>query len=162
MEYINRCDYDYIMNKYHDQEKPFDPHNRFVRHDTIFDASTGMDPEALAAGILEQDDRLQALSHPVRKARAFQYILENTRIACDRRDIVPAINMVDRQLNKTVAARWRKEVFGALIPDIEEKRAYLERNGIVTIWPDYDHSVPYRDRILSLGFPGLLAESEQN
>lgn len=26
MEYIKKCDYDYILNKYHDQGKPFNPH----------------------------------------------------------------------------------------------------------------------------------------
>ena len=51
MEYIKKCDYDYIMNKYHDQEKPFDSHNRFVRHDAIFDEATGMDPDKIIAGI---------------------------------------------------------------------------------------------------------------
>ena len=161
MEYIKNCDYHYIMNKYHDQEKPFDSHNRFVRHDAIFDEATGMDPDKIIAGIWEQDDRLKDLSHPVRKAKAFQYILENTRIACDKRDIFPAINMVDRQPNRTIVYRWRREeVFGQLIPEVEEKRSYLEQNGIATIWPDYDHSVPVWERVFGLGFAGLLRESE--
>ena len=33
-------------------------------------------------------------------------------------------------------------------------------NGIATIRPDYDHSVPVWERILGLGFAGLLQESE--
>ena len=161
MEYIKQQDYDYIMNKYHDQEKPFDSFNRFIRHDAIFDETTGMDPDNIIAGIWEQDNRLKNLSHPERKAKAFQYILENTRIACDKRDIFPAINMVDRQPNRTIVHRWRwEEVFGKLIPEVEEKRSYLERNGIATIWPDYDHSVPVWERIFGLGFAGLLRESE--
>lgn len=160
MEYIKKCDYDYIMNKYHAQDKPFDSHNRFIRNDAIFDETTGMHPDEIIAGILEQDDRLKDLSHPVRKAKAFQYILENTRIACDKRDIFPAINMIDRQPNKTIVAQWRGEVFWGLIPNVEEKRAYLEQNGIATIWPDYDHSVPVWDRVFALGFAGLLQESE--
>ena len=65
MEYIKNCDYHYIMNKYHDQEKPFDSHMRFIRNDAIFDETTGMDPDKIADGILAQDDRLQDLSHPV-------------------------------------------------------------------------------------------------
>ena len=161
MEYIKQQDYHYIMNKYHDQEKPFNSFNRFIRRDVIFDEVTGMDPDKIITGIWEQDNRLKDLSHPERKAMAFQYILENTRIACDKRDIFPAINMVDRQPNKTIVHRWRwEEVFGKLIPEVEEKRSYLERNGIATIWPDYDHSVPVWDRIFALGFAGLLRESE--
>ena len=160
MEYIKQQDYDYIMNKYHDQEKPFNPYNRFIRHDAIFDETTGMDPEVITAGILEQDARLKALSHPVRKAKAFEYVLKSTRISCDKRDIFPAINMVERVINRTVVAPWRGEVFGQIIPEVEENRAYLEQNGIATIWPDYDHSVPAWDRVFALGFAGLLRESE--
>jgi formate C-acetyltransferase len=43
---------------------------------------------------------------------------------------------------------------------VEARRAQLERDGIVTIWPDYDHSVPIWGRVLSLGFSGLLEQSE--
>ena len=37
----------------------------------------------------------------------------------------------------------------------------MERDGVVTIWPDYDHSVPVWDRLLTLGFSGILEESEK-
>lgn len=160
MEYIKNRDYDYIMNKYHDQSKPFNPHRRFIRRDEIFDEATGMDAEAIVAGILEQDARLGELPHPVRKANAFAYVLKNTRISCDQRDVFPGINMVDRPLNRTMIAQWKKEVFGTIIPEVEQKRAYMLDNGIATIRPDYDHSVPVWERILGLGFAGLLRESE--
>lgn len=101
------------------------------------------------------------LPHPVRKARALAYVLKNTRISCDERDIFPSINMIDRPLSKTLIKKWREEVFGEIIPDVEAKRKQLERDGIVTIWPDYDHSVPVWDRLLTLGFGGILAKSEQ-
>ena len=160
MEYIKQQDYAYIMNKYHDQEKPFDSFNRFIRHDAFFDANTGMEPQAIYDGLLQQDARLADLPHPVRKAKAFEYVLKNTRISCDKRDIFPAINMVERVINRTVVARWRAEVFGEIIPEVEKKRAFFENNGIATIWPDYDHSVPVWDRVFALGFAGLLRESE--
>ena len=158
MEYIPQDSYDYIINKYHPQDQPFNSFQRFIRHDAIFDESTGLPGEAILEGITAQDR--QDLPHPVRKAKAFAYVLDNTRIACDKRDLFPAINMIDRPLNATIVAQWRKEVFTQIIPDIEEKRSYLERNGIVTIWPDYDHSVPVWERIFGLGFAGLLRESE--
>lgn len=134
---------------------------RFIRNDENFDHNTGMDPADILSGILRQDEDLQELPHPVRKARAFEYVLKNTRISCDKRDLFPSINMVDRPLNQTIVAAWRKEVFCEIIPDIEKKRARLENNGIVTIWPDYDHSVPVWDRIFDLGFAGILRESEE-
>ena len=97
----------------------------------------------------------------MRKARALDYVLSNTRIACDSRDRYPAINMLDRPLNATLIRQWQAEVFGEKIPEVEARRAFLEREGIVTIWPDYDHSVPHWDRLFQLGFAGILEESER-
>lgn len=160
MEYISQKDYDYVINKYHDTAKPYDRFSRFVRHDEIFDVSTGMAPDDIYAGIELEDEKNKELPHPIRKAKAMAYILENTRISCDSRDIFPAINMVDRPIFKTLTAKFKKEVFQEIIPDVGERRARLEREAVVTIWPDYDHTVPYFDRFFSLGFVGILAESE--
>ena len=93
--------------------------------------------------------------------RACFPILKNTRIACDERDIFPAIQMIDRPLSKTVIKAWRREVFEETIPEVEARRSQLEREGIVTVWPDYDHSVPVWERLFSLGFVGILEESEK-
>ncbi len=161
MEFIKSCDYSYIMNKYHDQSKPFDSLGRFVRNDDIFSPDTGLDGEEILNGILEQDKKIANYLHPVRKAKAFEYVLKNTRISCDNRDIFPAINMLDRPINKTIVAMWSEEVFNSIIPETGEKRFSLEKDGIVTLWPDYDHSVPVWERIFSLGFKGLLCESEK-
>ena len=75
MKYIPSEHYAYIMNKYHDQSKPFDPHKRFIRRDEIFSEATGLSGEEILNGILEQDERLVHLPHPVRKARALAYVL---------------------------------------------------------------------------------------
>ena len=161
MKYINQQDYEYIMNKYHDASKPFDGHARFIRRDMLFTPEAGMAPEDILAGIWENDILYQYLPHSIRKARALEYVLKNTRISCDERDIFPAINMIDRPLSQTIIKAWRKDVFGEMIPEVESKRRQLERDGIVTIWPDYDHSVPVWDRLFSLGFVGILEESEK-
>ena len=161
MEYVKQADYDYIMNKYHDQSVVYSSFSRFVRQEALFDESTGLSGEAVLEGILRQDEQLKALPHPVRKAHGFAYVLEHTRISCDPRDIFPAIHMIDRPLNKTLVTKWRNEVFEEIIPEIEAKRAFMEANGIATIWPDYDHSVPLWERIFGLGFAGILEESEK-
>ena len=160
MEYINQRDYDYIINKYHDQGKPFNAHRRFIRRDEIFDPATGVAGDGILAGILAQDQKIVALPHPIRKAKAFAYVLENTRIACDSRDIFPAINMIDRPLTRTLVAAWKKEVFEGMMPQVEATRLNLKATGSATIFPDYDHSVPMWENILRLGFSGLLQESE--
>ena len=161
MEYIKETDYQYITNKYHDTTKPFDSFRRFIRRDEIFAEETGMDGEAIKEGILTQDKALTHLSHPVRKAMAVAYVLKHTRISCDNRDRFPAINMIDRPIDHTLIKLWRKEVFGEIIPETEQKRAFFEEMAVVTMWPDYDHSVPVWDRVFALGFTGLLEESEK-
>ena len=54
MEYIEPCDYDYIMNKYH---APGKPRARFPRNDGIFDEASGMAPDGILAGVMEQDEK---------------------------------------------------------------------------------------------------------
>lgn len=161
MEYVKQSDYDYIINKYHDITKPLESSSgRFMRHDAVFNEQNGMDGEVLLQGLREQDALLEKEFHCLRKAKGFEFVLKNTKISCDIRDRFPAINMVDRPLNRTLVGKWREEVVNGFAREAEEKRAYFERNGIVTIWLDYDHCVPDWDRILSLGFRGILEESE--
>ena len=128
MKYIKDTDYDYIKNKYHDTKKPFDPFCVYIRRDDIFDESTGMDPDKIKEGILNQDSELESLPHTIRKAKAFTYVLKNTRISCDCRDIFPAINMIDRPLSPTIISKWRKEVFSGILPEIGKKMANYEEN----------------------------------
>ena len=161
MEFIKSQDLDYIRNKYHDTAKPFDPHQRFVRNDAIFSPDSGMAPDGIYAGIWENDALYAGKSRVIRKARGLSYILQNTRISCDARDIFPAINMIDRPLRRTLIDTWRQETYRNCIPEVNARRLQLERDGIATIWPDFDHSVPVWDDVLALGFPGLLARSER-
>lgn len=159
---IKDVDYEYILNKYHDTTKYFNTDRRFnYRRDEIFSNETGMDAEDIKNEILKKDEELSSLSHPVRKALAFSYVLENTKISCDSKDRFPAINAIDRPLNATIIKKWHKEVFTKVIPEVGEKRDYLQEAGIVTLWPDYDHSVPIWERLFNLGFKGILVESEK-
>ena len=161
MEYIKECDYQYIMNKYHNQSKPFDSFRRFVRNDEIFDTESGMEADKIFAGLMQLDEKSGALSHPIRKAKAFEYVLHHTKISCDKRDPFPAIHMIDRPFDKILIAPWKKEVFHEILPEVEAKRVRFEKTGLAAVSPDFDHSVPYWERIFSLGFKGLLTESEK-
>jgi len=69
--------------------------------------------------------------------------------------------MVDRPLSKALISHWKHEVTRGTVPEIEKRRAQLEKDGAVTIWLDYDHSVPVWDRLFALGFVGILEESEK-
>lgn len=161
MKFVCEKDYNYIINKYHDASKPFNGHKRWIRNDSIFDTNSGMEPDKIYEGIWEIFEETKDELHPVVKAKVFKYVLDNTRISCDSRDKFPAINMVDRPLNKTIISVWNTEVFTEIMPEIEESKGRLESLGICTAWPDYDHSVPMWDRIFELGFKGIINESER-
>ena len=80
MQYINDKSYEYIMSKYHDVNKPFNSFNTKIRHDEYFDESTGMNGDDLKVAIVEEDKKITHLSHPIRKAKAMAFALENTRL----------------------------------------------------------------------------------
>lgn len=152
MEYVKLEDYQYIKNKYNAA--------RWLRQDENFDPSTGKDGQQIKRDILQNDELNAYLPHSIRMAKAFAYVLKNTRIACSPHDKFPSINTVDRPLFATLASRWEGEVH-AMMPELSKKRDALEANGTFTYWPDYSHSVPVWERIFSLGFYGLLQESEK-
>ncbi len=154
--YIPECDLEYIKNKFHDTKKPYDSFNRFICHPEIFDPATGLAPELMHNGIIENDKQYENRSHRIRKARALEFVLNNTRIACDKRDKFPAICQLDRPLHSIFDKTWRAELFGKKLPEIGKKMSRFEKDGIVTIWPDFDHSVPVWDKLFSLGFTGVL------
>ena len=122
MQYIKNEDYDYIMHKYADEPKSIVGRNRFVRQDKIFNENTGLDGDVIIQRITEEDVKMSDLSHPIRKAKALEFVLKNTRISCDGRDIFPAINSLDRPLNQTIIGKWNKELF-------REKLPYVLGNG---------------------------------
>ncbi|MBQ8321983.1 MAG: hypothetical protein IJX92_06420 [Clostridia bacterium] len=158
MQYIKNEDYEYIMQKYADEPQSIVGRSRFVRQDRIFDESTGLDGDVIIQKIMEDDEKMSHLSHPVRKAKALEFVLKNTRISCDSRDIFPAINSIDRPLNKTIIGKWYNELFREKIPDVLDEMDKYTNASICTIWPDFDHSVPDFDRLFTLGFSGILAE----
>ena len=81
MYYITDKDAEYILNKYHNLSKPYDIMNRFVRNDEIFDPDTGMDGDEIIKNLRIRDANNAHLPHPIRKALALRFVLENTRIS---------------------------------------------------------------------------------
>lgn len=160
MEYVSDRDYNYIMNKYHDTSKPFDPLRRFVRNDAVFSPETGLDGDVLKEKLVEFDRENSHLSHPLRKALAIEFVLKNTRISCDCRDIFPNINALDRPIDASVTMPWRREVLKDIASEAGKQRSYYESTGLAYIYPDYDHSMPVWERIFDLGLVGILERSE--
>ena len=79
MQYIKNEDYEYIMQKYADEPKSIVGRSRFIRQDRIFDESTGLDGDVIIQKIMEEDEKMTHLAHPIRKAKALEFVLKNTR-----------------------------------------------------------------------------------
>lgn len=161
MQYIKNEDYEYIMQKYADEPKSIVGRNRFVRQDKIFNENTGLDGDVIMQRITEEDEKYLHLSKTERKALALEYVLKNTRISCDPRDIFPAINALDRPLQKALISKWSEEFFGGVLADTRKTMKKYTDSALCTIWPDFDHSVPGFDRLFALGFFGILSEAKK-
>ena len=157
MEYVKDRDYEYIMNKYHDASKK-ESFNRFFANEKIFDASTGLSVKEIEHNIPIIEKMYENRPHSIIKARAFEYILDNTRIACDERDMFPAICAMNRILQTTLINKWNKEVFEYKIPETTKKKEELQSRGALSIYIDYDHSAPNWLRLFQKGFPMSYSE----
>lgn len=133
---------------------------KFQRPD--LDPATGLDNEALKAGVRDLTERLAGQPHPVIKARAFEYLARNVRIDVSRHDWFVGFGNWDRKdrLLSGLIRRWDTEVTKeyqqctGLIGD-------LNRSGATMMWKDYDHSVPDWEAALRLGFPGLRERARE-
>ena len=160
MQYIKNEDYEYIMKKYADNPASVHGRNRFIRQDRIFDEKTGLNGDEIIKNIAVEDEKHKNLSRTMRKALALEYVLKNTRISCDRRDIFPAINSLDRPVWKGLCFNWYLKVFREDIPEVFERMEHYTNEKICTVWVDFDHSTPDFDRLFDLGFVGILKEAE--
>ena len=139
MRYIDQQDYEYIINKYHDTTKPFDPYRRREYHGYEYDAATGLSDDQIKAGLLEADKDLSSLPHPVAKARAIEYVLKNTRIDVNEHDYFIGIYTWNCAARAITLDKWKNEVFTEILPEIDTTMKALNKSGAVAIWPDFDH-----------------------
>ncbi len=160
MIYVGKENFEYIKSKYVRPTGPVERFYRFQRADGIYEEDSGLAPDKIYEGIEALFENTKTEPHPVCKAKAFAYVLDNTRINCDIRDRYPAINMIDRPLHKIIINEWNREVFRDIVPELAPTRHLYESNGVCTTWPDYDHSVPVWKDIFSLGFKGLRDRAE--
>ena len=154
-------DIEFIKNKYHKTDEPFNPYERMAYHGYDYDESTGLDDEEIQDGLKKLYEKTKNLPHPVAKAYAVKYVLENTRIDISEHDYFVGFRSVNRLANSVTLDKWYKEVFDDIIPDIKEKMRDMNESGAVTIWPDFDHVVPDWNSVLRLGFSGLKNRAEK-
>ena len=151
----------FIENKYHKTSEPFDPFRRRAYHGWACDADTGLTDEDLLAGLRELSNKTNHLPHPIAKAEAMAFVLQNMRIDVNEHDYFPAFYSLNRLPKETTQNKWYREVFGNKIPHIADMMREWNDSGTLTIWPDFDHVVPDWQSLLSLGFGGLRERALQ-
>lgn len=154
-------DRSFIENKYHKTDEPFNPYSRMAYHGYDFDKSTGLEDEEIKDGLSKLYEKTKDLLHPVAKAYAVKYVLENTKIDTNEHDLFVGLWSVNRLANSVTLNKWNAEVFETILPKVKQKMNDMNESGAVAIWPDFDHVVPDWDAILCLGFPGLKKRAEE-
>lgn len=152
--YISEADRSFIENKYHRQDQPFDPYNRFGYHGYEFLPETGLDDTQMLRGLRALYDTMADEPHALIKAEGFAYVLDHMRIDVNESDYFVGLYNWGRLLDKAFIGRWKSEAFREADKDnlVED----YEQSGTASIWLDTEHYVPDWDVITSLGISGLL------
>ncbi len=151
----------FIENKYHKTNEPFNPYARMAYHGYDYDKTTGLEDEEIKNGLSRLYEDIKALPHPVAKAHAVKYVLENTKIDINEHDFFVGFWSVNRLANCVTQDKWHEEVFDNILPELKVQMRDMNESGAIAIWPDFDHVVPNWDSILGLGFPGLKKRAEE-
>lgn len=146
----------FIENKYHMTNEPFNPYNRMAYHGYDYDVSTGMDDDEIKEGLKNLYEKIKDLPHPVSKAYAVKYTLDNTRIDVNEHDYFVGFYSVNRLASAIGQWKWYGEVFDKIIPKTKALIDDMNNSGAVTVWPDFDHVVPDWNSLLTLGFSGIV------
>ena len=146
----------FIENKYHMTNEPFNPYNRMAYHGYDYDVSTGMGDDEIKEGLKNLYEKIKDLPHPVAKAYAVKYTLDNTRIDVNEHDYFVGFYSVNRLASAIGQWKWYGEVFDKIIPKTKALIDDMNNSGAVTVWPDFDHVVPDWNSLLTLGFSGIV------
>lgn len=146
----------FIENKYHMTNEPFNPYNRMAYHGYDYDVSTGMGDDEIKAGLKNLYEKIKDLPHPVAKAYAVKYTLDNTRIDVNEHDYFVGFYSVNRLASAIGQWKWYGVVFDKIIPKTKALIDDMNNSGAVTVWPDFDHVVPDWNSLLTLGFSGII------
>ncbi len=149
------ADKEKIKNKFHKVDEPFNPYRRMAYHGYDFNESTGKTDEEIREGLRVLSEEIKNLSHPIAKAKAVKYVLDNTKIDVNESDWFVGFWSVNRLANETTSDKWWNELIHGELKEIGDFMDDMNDSGAVSIWPDYDHVIPDWDAILSLGFKGL-------
>ena len=152
----------YIERKYHDPLKPFDPFARMAYHGVGYIEDSGLEDEEILAGLERLSQETERLPHPVARAMAIRYVLENQRLYINEHDYFVGLYSLNRLAATTTFKVWEGQAKQGRDPQLVSLGEDLNRSGAVTIYPpDYDHVVPDWRALMELGFCGIRERARQ-
>ncbi len=122
--------------------------------DIAWEETTGLMPSKLQEGayaLLNADG-----PKPLRKAKAFAYILDNAQLSVQPADLFQDAIRHEFILQKHRDI-WAKQIYNGVLKEYTSESARMYACGAGDAHSDFGHTVPDWNDILSLGFPGLLA-----
>lgn len=152
----------FIERKYHNPDEEFNPFDRMAYHGEGYDEESGLSDEEILAGLDLLYPKIKDLPHPVAKAKAIKYVLENERLYINEHDYFVGMYSLNRFAATVTVNKWRHEVYNDLRkPESVQLENNFNESGAVSIWPDFDHVVPDWDSIMTLGFKGIKERAEK-
>ncbi|MBE6738751.1 MAG: hypothetical protein E7565_00370 [Ruminococcaceae bacterium] len=158
---ISSTDRYFIERKYHNPEKEFDAFKRMAYHGTGYIEESGLDDEQILDGLAQLEKETEHLPHPIARAMAIKYVLENERIYINEHDYFVGLYSLGRLANKTTFEKWAKDSQSLRDADTLECSRDFNNSGAVMIWTDYDHVVPDWKSLMELGFSGIRERSRE-
>lgn len=150
---ISASDRYYVERKYHDPEKEFDPFKRMAYHGIGYLEDSGLDDEALLKGLLALP--VSDFPHPIAKAKAVDYMLQNSRVYVNEHDYFIGLYSLNRLAKCITFEKWSKESLSLRKPELVSLSDDVNQCGAMMIWTDYDHVVPDWKSLMELGFTGI-------
>lgn len=158
---INKTDREFIENKYHRTDEPFNSLNRMAYHGIGYAEETGKDDEEILAGLKAMQPELSVMPHPAARATAIKYVLENERLYINEHDYFVGLYSLGRLANSVTFNVWRNETLDKRKPETLKNSDLFNRSGAVANWTDYDHVVPDWESLMNLGFKGIRERARQ-
>lgn len=152
---INSTDRYYIERKYHDPEKEFDAFRRMAYHGIGYIEESGLDDKEILKGLEHLSKETEHLPHPIARAKAIKYVLENERLYINEHDFFVGLFSLKRLANSTTFKKWEQESKNYRDPETVKLADDFNHSGAVMIWTDYDHVVPGWESLMELGFQGI-------
>ena len=152
---ITKTDRYYIERKYHNPDKEFNAYRRMAYHVIGYIEESGLDDAALLKGLEVLSKETEDLPHPVARAIAIKYVLENEKLYINEHDYFVGLYSLNRLANNTTFQKWGRQSEDYRDPATIRCANDFNCSGAVMIWTDYDHVVPDWESLMKLGFSGI-------